>query len=590
MSRLRRALGTLLVVGAALTTTTVPASANQQPTYTRALRTSAVHTDLRAPHDTIPTNGDYPVGTWRDADGKLHNSKAYFTFDLSWYRGARLISAKAHVWERDAADCSRPRAVELWRTDVSEQPTYAHAPREIELIPGRTSPECRGYSTWDLAKVFADTLAAGRTKVTVALRLSGARQWDVRDSRRFADLFAEVASNFAPGTPTDLRTHGTACGDTVLRRWDPAMLTATYTDADPYHRGTPRFVVQNVDRPEDRREFTGDSAFGGDIRGRLHPLTDAQTYEWTVQVDDGLDLSPVSAPCRFTTDYTAPLAPVVSSTDYPENTPYPGVGGGHVPGTFTFEPDGATDVVAYTWEIQGAGRGEVAADEQGRATARIEPGNDGWTAELKVRAVDRAGNPGPERAYKFTVANTKPWGEVTPHYAVIGTPREVVLKESPHLPGIVGYTYRDGNRPPVTVVPDADGTARFTVPGDQPGPVLIMVSGVTAAGVRTAEVGVHYYVDPGQVSVAGVEYPEWGVGGDVGVPGTFEFSSTTPQVVAYEYALGSDEWVSVPAVDGRASITYTPTATGFHNLQVRARTSWGFVTDHYSYVFFVAHE
>ncbi|NUT92419.1 MAG: hypothetical protein HOY78_10350 [Saccharothrix sp.] len=590
MSRLKRALGTLLVVGATMAALTTPASADE-PTLTNTPRTSNVHTDLRAPLDTIPSNNNSPVGTWRDADGKLHNSKAYFTFDLSWYRGARLISANAFAWERDATDCSRPRAIELWRTDVAEQPTYARAPREVEKIAGSTSPECRGSSMWDLSGAFNDALAAGRTKVTFVLRMSGARQWDVRDSRWFADLFAEVRSNFVPGTPTGLRTHGTACGDTVLGPWNPAMLTAKWTDADPSHRGTPRFVVQNVDRPEDRREFTGDGTSEGNIFGRLSPLTDAQTYEWTVQVDDGFDLSPVSVPCRFTTDYTVPAQPVVSSTDYPDTTgTHPGAGGAHVPGTFTFEPNGTTDVVAYAYDMRGSGMGTIAADENGRATVRLEPGYEGPFATLAVRAVDRAGNHSPERLYTFRVASTGPYGEVTPHYAMIGTPREVVLSENPNLPGLVSYTYRDGNRPPVTVLPDADGKARFTVPGDQPGPVMIMVSGVTAAGIRTAEVGVHYYSDAGQVSVYSADYPEFDVSGDVGVPGTFEFSASTPQVVEYEYAIHPGEWVAVPAVDGRASITYTPTATGFHYLQVRARTSWGFVTDYYLYGFIVAHE
>ncbi|MGC5660060.1 hypothetical protein ACN261_06575 [Micromonospora sp. WMMD723] len=57
------------------------------------LPTSVSYTDARQPTLAFPTTAaDVPVGTWQ-ADGVKHTSRAYFTFDLTPYRGKEIIVA-----------------------------------------------------------------------------------------------------------------------------------------------------------------------------------------------------------------------------------------------------------------------------------------------------------------------------------------------------------------------------------------------------------------------------------------------------------------------------------------------------------------
>jgi hypothetical protein len=85
-------------------------------------------------------------------------------------------------------------------------------------------------------------------------------------------------------------------------------------------------------------------------------------------------------------------------------------------------------------------------------------------------------------------------------------------------------------------------------------------------------------------------YPEWSVGGGMGVEGTFAVTPTMPDVVEYVYSVdvGPPGEITVPAAaDGTATIAYTPTSNGYHTFVVRSRGAGGQLSGARNYTFIV---
>src|SRR5262245_25423979 len=59
--------------------------------YTDAMQPFRSHVD-----ESVPP----PVGVWRDAVGKVHLSRSYFTFDISQFAGATVPAAEVVASER----------------------------------------------------------------------------------------------------------------------------------------------------------------------------------------------------------------------------------------------------------------------------------------------------------------------------------------------------------------------------------------------------------------------------------------------------------------------------------------------------------
>ncbi|GAA2702781.1 hypothetical protein ACFY2R_24650 [Micromonospora olivasterospora] len=106
-------LAALLTTAGALAVAASPAAAGP----VRWVPPSSVsYADARQPNVAFPAATDVPVGTW-EADGVKTTLRAYFTFDLTPYRGRQVISAEFLAAEGAVADCDKPRELELWRTD-----------------------------------------------------------------------------------------------------------------------------------------------------------------------------------------------------------------------------------------------------------------------------------------------------------------------------------------------------------------------------------------------------------------------------------------------------------------------------------------
>jgi hypothetical protein len=111
------------------------------------------------------------------------------------------------------------------------------------------------------------------------------------------------------------------------------------------------------------------------------------------------DLSAWTPWQEFTVDTVAPQqAPLVSSADYPQDTPSGHV---HLPGAFTFTSGGVDDVMAYAYGFDSLSTTKPAAAD-GSLTVTLKP-RQGWSNCLKVQSIDRAGNYSPQAEYCFEV-------------------------------------------------------------------------------------------------------------------------------------------------------------------------------------------
>ncbi|MGW6497695.1 hypothetical protein [Nonomuraea angiospora] len=214
-------------------------------------------------------------------------------------------------------------------------------------------------------------------------------------------------------------------------------------------------------------------------------LADGQTYRWRVRAEDHYqepetlemlsDASDWTAWQEFTVDVTRPTLPVIASETYPQNATGGLVG---TPGVFTFSPGESTDVASYRYRLVPGGSPyqQVTADAEGRASVALTP-TSFLRNTLYVRAVDRAGNPGPERAYSFTprrnpapLVTSTVYPENAPGGAV-DAPGEFTF--SPNgAQDVVAYGYRldsgetlqtPADTPTVTITPDTAGPHTLSV-------------------------------------------------------------------------------------------------------------------------------
>ena len=545
------------------------------------------YTDSRTPNrSTVDPAGDVPVGAWRDDRDRKHRSKAYFTFDLTALRGARIIAAEAIAGETAATDCAKPRATELWITDTATRPTWRDQPTERTRLSGPGAlPGCtQSYLDWNALPAVQQALASNSGTVTLALRMTAGRQDDVPYGRRYeSDLSISVRYNFPPLTPTELAVDQLPCAEPVLYSGLRPELSARLTDFNGVGGGldhvTGRFAIWPVDRPVERTEYTTAQQSSGSVARVSLPsglLTDATEYAWVVRAADDLDVSPWSEPCRFVTDAVRPSAPGVSSAVYPEQ-PHPGGGGPGVPGEFVLSA-AEPDVVGFHYYSVETGFGYLPVGADGTATFTYTP-EDSGPHQVEAYAVDRAGNRSDDRRYRFWVRDPAPLVDCLPYDAPLGEPRQCTF--FPGMDDVVSYTYSFDGGPDITVPAGADGTATVSVTPPS-GLSELVVTSTTATG---------------EVSPPGHQYLQLWTEPTVecqGHPGPLECTLTPvgmSGVTEYTYRLDDGPELTVAAdAEGMARIEVAVDTPGSHDLVVVAHTGTGLRSDPATYSFYVGTE
>ncbi|MGW4271094.1 hypothetical protein ACWEGQ_01705 [Streptomyces seoulensis] len=433
------------------------------------------------------------------------------------------------------------------------------------------------------------------------------------------------AADGAPTTPTQLFNGNRNCSTDADR---PTYLWAgndVVVEGIPGTAGTAggsplavRYQAWPVTDPSQVTTVTRDHAVAGsEAAGRLpaETLTDGQTYAWRAQTVAGGGTSDWSAPCYVTVDDTLPAsAPSVSSSNYPPDQ----VNQGGEPVTFTLDANGVSDVTGfeYSWtrplpvvviartgdygipqpEDPYADPGHfVRADAPGgSATFSLMPPAGSGPMTLWVSSLDRAFNPSETTSYTFRVGSTAP--TVTPAVPApeFGRPTTFTFRPDAALQSkspVVGYSVQtvggvDDDRI-IEVAAAANGTARTKLTLDGFAGERVEVTSRSANGwiSDAASWGIFYDTTP---VVASSAYPENGIGGGVGVPGTFTFTPRVKGVVSYTYSFNGGPEVTVSAdTHHAASVEWAPASEGSYDLQVYATTRSGIQLAMYDYSFTV---
>lgn len=561
-------------------------------TYDDAPKTSWSYTDSRDVHSSLGSDADedFPVGAWRDDDGKHHLSKGYFTFNLAEYRDKRILSARVIARETAATDCDKPRSTELWVVDAGEAPTWADQPSELQKIDGGFSYSCEARLGWVTTDIVREAVQSGEDSVSFALRIADQFQGDVAYGRRYAsDVRLSVEYNEPPNAPTDLTFDRQACDDTAPWNTNPNPALRAYVSDPEGDAVRATFAIWPVDDPSDRTVHTSSWGSGGHLytwRPQDGVLEHDREYAWQVRAEDDHDVSAWSAECRLRNDFDAPDSPpTVSSVDYPDDG-QAHFGSGQ-PGEFTFDADGDQDVVGFNYySMWDSSLTYVAADEPGgTATVTITP-ESGGRAIIYAESVDRAGNRSARASYDFLVEKTEPIVQ-GPYSGRAYVPVEFTF--SPRMENVVSYTYRVDGGDPVTVTAEDDGTAGFTMTPESRGTIELDIWSTSADGIQSATTEHSVQVTDAPL-VSSDEYGEsWPGSGGAGVEGTFHFKSELPDLVEFEYYFdGESPQVVTANDDGTAEITYTPKDSGFDSVTVAGRTADGHVTEEANYTFYVA--
>lgn len=606
---LTAALAVTMGAGLAVLGTAAPAAA--APHYQQAQSHQIGYTDSADEDTAFEAGGqvNLPIGARTAEDGTVHRSRVYATFDLEQFHGKRILGGTVAVRERDVVDCSK-RAIEVWQTKaVNKTPSWRKAPEPLSKLDEiLTNEYCPANITFDVSAAVQEAIAQDKPRVTFEIRVPEQYEADVSYGRKlywYTGVSLRVQYNSVP----ELRDQHMYNGGRPCATAQPYphlgyfgnSLQALGVDGDEWDGRNLKydFAVWPQDDPAARTEFASSFSVPDRVANGTVPegvLTDGRTYAWQYRVGDGADTTAWSRTCYFVYDRTAPSAPAVTSSNYPvadsgEMTPL------GVPGEFTFSGGGNADVAGfeYSWTMLGVpgcsyGGGDVGQLEcpdpldspyiaradvpGGSATVRLSPPYSAYNT-LRVRSVDAAGNRSGEVTYEIFA----PW-DGDPVISVVGSQpqwnEQVTLRfaAAGGISGTTGFEYRVDFGEPRTIAAGPDGTATIQFQASNEYGHNVIVRSLSANGWVSPETrwDLTFFPWPG---VTADVYDVWEPKGGIGVPGTFTFTRPAGaewvELSGYEYSIDGVDFTFVAAgADGRASVTWTPQASGYYNLEVYA--------------------
>ncbi|MFD6635563.1 hypothetical protein ACFWDN_07070 [Micromonospora chalcea] len=577
MKRLKAAVPiTVLAVVAAGLTVGSPASA--ATSYDVPLKSWA-YLDSQSPRSKfVDADVNPPVGTSRDAAGRTHTYRSYFTYDLSNLKGTVVHNSYLWTVEKTVTDCSAPATIEVWRTrPVTDSTTWLRPPAEVEKLLTTTrgaGASCPAYLGLDMVATLNAALSRRDKSITVEIRVAAAQEADVRTGRTFAKPVLSATANHPPTiTSLQLKSPDRPCGTPA--KPSPAarntVFAATASDRDEGDYTTVLYAIWPVDHPDQRREFH--DYYGTD----LSQYADGTVLAWQARASDYDDEGPWSKTCYIVMDLTAPAnPPQVSSRTYPEGDS-PG-GGTGIEGTFRFDGAGDRDVVSFAWRDSSGYSGQVPARRPGGTGILKYTPKLRFSTDLYVASVDAAGNRGPEKNYRFRVAETAPYAEVVVNG--VGLPSTITFVASKPETTVFGYQLKDGAE---VRLPAVDGKAT--------GPITFTTTGQIEMAVRSyarnkliGQETLNVWV----TDAPGVESAEFNLETDqvAGKVGTFRFTPRNSDVVAYQYYL-DDEWKTISAAEDDTAVLSWTATPGWHSMVVRSVKADGSTSMETQYQFFI---
>ncbi|MEU8129483.1 hypothetical protein AB0B68_19890 [Micromonospora sp. NPDC049049] len=298
----------------------------------------------------------------------------------------------------------------------------------------------------------------------------------------------------------------------------------------------------------------------------------------------------VTVRSRYTSGQLSPPAvwpfavwtgPVVRSAAYESGSSDGRVG---KEATFTFQP-GLPGVQRYTYQLNWGQERTVDAGADGMASVTYTPSESGYqTIEVTSHGAD--GTRSQTRTYEFVVKSDRVgvagWYSDWSVTGGIGVPGSMTFWTDLY-PDVAEYRYRLNDGPEQTVAADPDGTGTgFLLTPDRNGVNTLSVRQLLRSGELSPATEYRFRVGTAPL-VTSAEYPAGQWSGGAGQAGRFTFSGGTTGIVEFEYQVGEDDARVVPAVDGTATVSWTPPYWTSYTMTVRGRLANGTWTDSSSY-------
>lgn len=357
------------------------------------------------------------VGYAWDGSGNMYRS----FFQLRTTSGDQTIAGTTITDARfkitlDHSPSSTSTPVELWHTksiDPATDLTYSNSGQHwLTYLGQRSGHAWSGHEddmemVWD-TEILKNTVQAVATARSdhIAVGLRAVEEGNRYQWKKFhpSSAVLSITYNTTPRVPRGLtmtrpKPCGTAQAPAAITTRTPAF-SAVAEDPDAGQLVSSTLELRDTGGTVVHRSVAADMASGSAFSWPEVPpdtLSDGVVYSYRAFSSDGTASSAPTPDCWFVIDSVRPGEVVIESADFPDGSPGRPVG---TTGTVTFRPAaGDTDIAEYVYGFS-----------QTRMTMRVKAGPDGvaripvtvWPDEtgiaerdLHVRAVDRAGNPGP---------------------------------------------------------------------------------------------------------------------------------------------------------------------------------------------------
>lgn len=346
---------------------TIDPTINLNPSFDTYVQNTIANTDKSG-------DDELRLGYSDDADegcasGCLARSFLAF-YGLSAYAGATVVSAELSLWNYYSWQCAAAEW-QTWRVDSvgtavrwGSQPVWREIDGRSTGTKGYNSGCAGGRVSASVKNTFQISLNGGYNTANVGLRASSEsshtgwkkfKSFDAPSARPYVTLIF----NRKPNVPTALAVDScySACQSPAVVRSGRPTLSAVVSDPDG---GTLRTEYEVYDNAKTTLKAKSGTSVTGVTSGTARawmvvPVSGSSlpdgTYHYRVHGCDSYLCGDYSGWFTFTVNTQDPSLPTVTGTPYAEQKTGTWNGGPGTPGTFTFAPNGGTDVQEYLYSL-----------------------------------------------------------------------------------------------------------------------------------------------------------------------------------------------------------------------------------------------
>lgn len=389
----------------------------------------------------------HSLGVGYDAFVDNKKSRSLYQFDTHSLGGKKILSATFTALEEWSANCSK-KDVELWRTgSISSSTTWAHQPAwsaQVDTVSAAKgySSDCPGGNvSFNATSAVSYTAGKSASTTTLGLRADESDEIAWKQFSSPSDHKPTLSVSFVskPSMPTGLKLADPllACGASSsvavnIRTLTPTLSAIVQSGDGSQSTLRPNFELYQYDPdiPDPKVASGSPSTYTTDGKSgtwKTPALKNGQTYWFKARTEYHYSFNGTSASlysgwttigkCAFHIDTSKPVAPTVSSTDYPscaapdDPDSCADHGGVGAPGSFTIKTT-STDVTKYTYVLNDDKQMTKTVTAGSTSTALALAPDERGLNQLTVTAWDTAGNSSGSVTFYFKVAaGTPPTGE-----------------------------------------------------------------------------------------------------------------------------------------------------------------------------------